>query len=204
MKNEIIIPSRYILTKEVEIGSFVGVAYRLSDNKIKTELLLGTDSFLSVQMAGQVTDDAIFTIDHIFVERYINKCVQRAYDSIDVFRFYLSRGNFPERPEDLQGEQSNHFKDSTGSDIWTSYEHISGPYLADPQFITSAFSANRLDDLSPIQTQGLILDKAAYRRNPKDLPMLGVVVAEDDVSSEQKYLEDLCLRTKTKKTIFVN
>jgi len=202
--NELILACRYILTRDVEIGSFVGVAYKLSDDKVKTELLLGTNSSLSVQVAGQATDDAVFTVDHIFVERYINTCVRKPLENIDIFRFYLSRGHYPERPEDMQGELYSHFQDSIGNDIWTSYEHISGPYLADPQYITSAFSANRLDDLLPIQTTSLILDKASYKRNPQDIPILGVVLAEDEATSEQKYLEDLCLRTKQKKPTYIN
>lgn len=204
MTHEVIIPSRYILTPDVEVGAFVGVAYKLPDGKVKNELLLGTNSFLSVQMISQANKEGIFAVYHIFVERYVNTCLKRTIDDVDIFRFHLSRGDFPERPSELQGLLTQHFISPKRENVWTSYEHISGPYLADPQFISSALSAGRLDYITPVTSQNLVLDRAAYRRNPHDLPMMGVIIAEDEVSSDYKYLEDMVIRTKTKKPTFIN
>lgn len=204
MTSEVIIPSKYVLTKDEEIGIFPGVAYKLANKQVKNELLWGSNKFLAVQMAGQMNEEMIFTISHVFVERYINKCLDRTIDNVEIFRFYLSRGDFPERPTDIQGETVRCFKDENGRDVWTTYEHISGPYIADPQYIVSAFTAGRTEDISPVITESLIYDKMAYQRNPVDLPILGVVIEDDDIAKDQKYFEDMLLRTKAKKPIFVN
>jgi hypothetical protein len=204
MENEVIVPFKYVLTQEEEIGIFPGVAYKTADNKIRNEILWGNNKFMSVTIIEQLDENMVFTISHVFVERYIKKCLDRTIDNVEIFRLYVSRGEYPERPSDMQGELIRHYADSRKNDVWTSYEHISGPYLADPQYLVSAFTSGNLDDISPVITENLIIDKAAYRRNPADLPILGVVVDSDEATRDQKYLEDMVLRTKTKKTIFLN
>jgi signal peptidase I len=195
------------LTKDEESACFPGVAYHLPTGEVRNELLWGHNKFLSVQIAGHADDHSIFTLSHIFVERYINRCIKRPFDNVEIFRYYFSRGFLPEKPSDLADGITNHLSDSQGADIWTCYEHLSGPYLADSEYITSQFSAGRLDDISPQINTNLIPDKAAYRRNPQDLPILGVIMTKDEsdeVSQNQKFLEDLVLRTKLKKTNYVN
>src|ERR1700686_5422918 len=108
---EVIIPFKYILTQNEEIGTFPCVAYRLPDKTIKHEILWGYNKFLSVPMMGQTEENSVFTVAHVFVERYINKCLDRTIDNVEIFRFYLSRGYFPERPEDIQGEVIRRFQD---------------------------------------------------------------------------------------------
>jgi len=201
---EVIVPFKYILTKEEEIGVFPGVAYKIADNQVRNEILWGNNKFMSVPIIEQMDENMIFTISHVFVERYIKKCLDRTIDNVEIFRFYVSRGEYPEQPSDMQGELIRHYADSHKNDVWTFYEHISGPYLADPQYIVSAFTAGGLDELAPVITENLIIDKEAYRRDPQDLPVMGVVTETDETSKEIKYLEDMVLRTKTKKTIFVN
>jgi hypothetical protein len=202
--SEIILPSRYILTKDTEVGCFAGVAYRDQNGKTRSELLLGTISFLSVQLVGQADKDGIFTVDHIFVERYITQCLKKRLEDVEIFKFYLSRGDFPEIPSDLPGEVVVHFVSPQKDHVWTSYQHISGPYLADTQYISSALSANRLDDISPNVTQNLIPERAHYRHNPQDLPQIGVIVGDDEATVEQKYFEDLIMLMKIKKPTYVN
>jgi len=204
MTIEVVIPSRYVLTKESETGMWPGVAYKLQDGKVKNELLWGTNRFLSVQLAGSVDKDVLFAFYHIFVERYINKCLHVPFNDIDIFRFYLTRGEFPEQPDDMRGDLLPKIKDAAKKDVWASYEHISGPYLADPMYIMSQLSAGRLEDLSPTVRENLVPDRAEYSRNPQDLPVLGVVSTIDEIAADQKIMQDIVFRSKTKKPFYVN
>lgn len=198
MASEVIVPCRYILTKEEEIGVFAGVAYKTATGK-RTELLWSTNSRLAVQIAGERNQEYVFAIHHVFVERYIHHCLDRAFHEVEIFRFYLTRGNYSERPIDSIGDLVTHFKDAENRDVWTTYEHISGPYLADPIFVTSQFSAGRLEDISPSVTKNLVWDKAQYLRNPEDLPQLGVMLGNDQVTIDQKNFEDGIIRSKPQK-----
>lgn len=204
MSYEMIVASRYILTKSEEVGSFVCVAYKLAGGEVRNEILMGHNKSVSVQMVGGVDENVLFGVYHVFVERYIKKCLDRTIDNVEIFRFHLSRGDYPTQPSDIRGELLSSFIDSQGNNVWTSYEHISGPYLADPQFVVSAFTAGRMDDIAPIITQNLILDPASYRRSPQDLPLLGVIPQMDEITADQKQMEDILIRTKTKKPSFVN
>src|SRR5271170_1114970 len=196
--NEVIIPVRYILTKEEEIGVFAGVAYKTPTGK-RTELLFGTNAWLAVQIAGERNQEYVFSVHHVFVERYITSCLDRNLKEVEIFRFYLTRGHYPERPVDARGEMVTHFRDAENRDVWTMYEHISGPYLADPIFVTSQFSAGRLEDISPVLTKNLVWDKAAYLRDPEDLPQLGVLLGNDQITIDQKNFEDTIIRNKPQK-----
>jgi hypothetical protein len=95
MTLEVIIPSRYILTKDTETGMWPGVAYKAPDGKVKNELLWGTVRFLSVQLAGRADPDVLFAFYHIFVERYINQCLQLPFNEVDIFRFLSHPRGFP-------------------------------------------------------------------------------------------------------------
>jgi hypothetical protein len=204
---EVIIPSRYILTKEEEIACFPAIAYPLPNGQVKHDVFYDNNPFHSVQMVGHAEQGILFTVCHVFVERYIQRYVKRAFDDVEIFRYYFSRGTYPEPPGDLQGEQLGRVSDAKSHDLWSSYEHISGPYIANPQLLTSAFSAGRLDNISPKATENLIPERGHYRRNPQDLPVVGVILADaksGEVVTDQKYLEDLLIRTKSKKPTFIN
>jgi hypothetical protein len=181
-----------------------GVAYKTPDGKVKTELLWGTNKFLSVQMAGHAGEDVIFAFYHIFVERYINKCLQTPFNETEIFRFYLTRGDFPEKPEDMIGDLLPKIIDAQKKDVWASYEHISGPYLVDPIYVMSQMSAGRLEAISPTVRENLVPDRAEYMRNPQDLPVLGVVSTMDEIAADQKLMQDMIFRSKTKKPFYVN
>ena len=201
---EVIVPSKYILTDEEEICMFPGVAYTLDDGTVRNEILFPYEKFLSVQIASQIDDNVMFTVSHVFAERYINKCLNRTIDNVEIFRFFYERGDYKERPADMGGDLIVHFTDTKKKDTWATYEHISGPYLTDPQYIVSAFTSNRLDYISPFVTENLIPDRAHYMRHPQNLPIVGVVIDEDDASREAKFMEDLYLLSRTKKQIYLN
>jgi hypothetical protein len=120
------------------------------------------------------------------------------------FVFYLTRGDFPEQPEDVMGDLLPKTRDASKNDVWASYEHISGPYLADPMYIMSQLSAGHLDDLSPYVRENLVPDRAEYMCNPQDLPVLGIVSTMDEIAADQKLMQDLVFRSKTKKPIYIN
>lgn len=200
---ELILPSLYILTKTSEIGRFPGVAYKLDDGKVKNELLWGHNKFLSVQMVGQTNEEGLFCIYHIFVERYIDKCLKKPFNNMEIFQFYLFRGDFPEQPPEMRGELVRHFLDEKNQHVWTSYEHLSGLYLANPQYITSQFTASQLEDISPTITEPLIIDKAAYMRNPQNILIPGVILEADQVSTDQRYLEELLFKTRQPKKTWI-
>jgi hypothetical protein len=181
-----------------------GVAYKLQDGKVKNELLWGTVRFLSVQLAGSVNPEVLFAFYHIFVERYINQCLHIPFNEVDIFRFYLTRGDFPEQPEDMTGDLLPKIQDAAKKDVWASYEHISGPYLADPMYLMSQMSAGRLEDISPYVRENLVPDRMEYMRNPQDLPVLGVVSTMDEIAADQKIMQDIVFRSKAKKPVYIN
>lgn len=196
---ETIIATKYILTREVEVGMWCGVAY-LKDGKPRSEILWGTNPHLAVEISGERNEEITFFIHHVFVERYIREILRIPYEQVELFRFFLSRGAFTERPTDIPSTQASHLLDKAGKDIWTSYEHICGPYYADPEYITSQFSAGRLEDISPEITKNLILGRLAYMDNPRDLPVLGIILETHGQFHPQQFYEDLCMRLKTPKS----
>lgn len=209
-KHEVILPTKYILTKDEEIAVMVGVAYRLQDNTVKTEVLGATEPNLSVQLIGQVSPELLFSHHHVFVERYVDICLKQKLENVDVFRFYIYRGEYPERPSDLQGETlvqihgDSRLTTVYPGDLWIGYEHISGPYLADTESLISAYHAGRMDSVSAKCPLPLVMDKSQYLRNKQDLPMVGIVIEDDEVAVDQKMLEDLVLRSKARKREYVN
>lgn len=207
MTNEVIIPSLYFISREEESGCFPGVAYKQVDGSVKNEILWGYNKFLSVSIVNHSDENAMLNISHVFVERYISRCLEQKYDDVEVFRFYINKGAAIERPFDLRGDTISQYKDTHGHNIWISYEHISGPYLADPQYLVSAFTSESLDDISPIVMENLVIDKASYKNNPQDLPVMGVLIgkeAEDETAQQQKYLEDLLIKTRVRKPVYIN
>lgn len=203
-KFEVVVPCRYLLTPDAEVGSFTGVAYKKEDGTVRTELLWGTDRKVSVKISGEMGQDFMYAYTHTFVERYINQCLKRPFIDVEIFRFYMSRGEFPEAPTDLQGEILRHFKDPQQKDVWTSYEHISGPWLANTEYVISQLSAGRLDDISAKVTTNLIPDRSSYLQNPQDLPIVGIIQSTDESSIDQRLMEDLIIRQRIKKPQYIN
>lgn len=204
--HEVVIPTRYILTRDLEVGVWAGVAY-MKDGKARSELLWGTNKFLGVEIHHAHQADYLYAVHHVFVERYIRECVKRPFCEVEIYKFSLERGDLPERPASLLGELVAHSKDPSGKDCWTSYQHISGPYLADVQYITSQFSASRLETISPTVTHNLIKDRADYLKNPQDLPQIGVIEGfgnTDEEGPPLKYYEDLLIRLRSEKPTRVN
>jgi len=200
---EVVVATRYVLTKDDEVGNWCGVAYK-KDGRTKTELLWGTNHNVSVPIIHDHQSDYLFTVHHVFVERYINEILKLPFHDVEIFRFYLSRGDLPDRPTDLLGEVVRQFKDRDNKNCWTSYEHISGPYLANTQFVTSCFSAGCLDRISPEITKNLIPGRLAYMKNPQDLPILGVIPIGNEFTNDPKYYEDLLIRLKGEKPKWIN
>jgi hypothetical protein len=65
-------------------------------------------------------------------------------------------------------------------------------------------SAGRLEAISPTVRENLVPDRAEYMRNPQDLPVLGVVSTMDEIAADQKLMQDMIFRSKTKKPFYVN
>ena len=207
--SEIIIPCKYIEMKEWQTGCIPGVAY-LKDGKPVTKLVLGTERNVSVQLFSDVQEGITFAIHHVFIGRYIKYVLKAREEDVEIFRFGIFHGNgFLDNSEletgnDLPGEIVSEFKETTGALCRFSFEHISGPFLADIQLLISQFTANRLTEISGAVTENLILDRRSYLANPKDLPMLGVIAEADEVTTNQRMFEDMLLRDKEPKKKFLN
>lgn len=177
----------------------------MQDGKPRSEILWGTDNRVSIQITGVAEHGYFLGVYHTFVQRYIDNVLKRLSTEVEVYKFYLSRGHFPEAPKDLLGDNKRHSVDSRGYDLWTSIAHISGPYLADQEYLTSQFSAERLEDISPSIPFGTLLqDRAAYVKNPRDLRQFGIHIKDPDDGVNLQMYEELVLRDRVEKPIVRN
>lgn len=203
MNDLLTIPAKYYMNGDMEIATIPGIVYQ-EDGKKK----IGTFTWSpnsSVILSIQLAQNLIFYVRHVFVGRYIDEVVKQPQDQVEVFRIYLSRGDFPERPTDLLGELVTHFEDPEGNHVWFSYEHISGPYLLDPMLVVSDMTSGQsMKEFAVDAPKDLIPNRRIYLNNPSEVKQLGIVNGDSEVEVDQKYLEDLLIRHRGQKKIWIN
>lgn len=192
---EMILPSKYVLNESTEISSFPGVAYK-TERGVKTELIWGTHPLISVALVDKRTEIDTLIISHVFVERYISTYIKQDIMNVEIFKIHFNKGDFPEKPDGMRGDIISNFKDNKLDDIWMSYEHVHGPYLADTNYIASHMREKRLEEIGAKILVDLIPERDNYMENPLDLPQIGIIMNGSD-DSQFDYIHNLVQRDRS-------